>query len=119
MLRSAAPSLCLWLVKRASLPLLATVLPLLLPELCLVHSQRLAQAVLEQTNAATFSEVAAYVAAQHAATPGLASAAGARFAGRQRLPAALTVAGGVTSADHARTFPALAQLLRGQARPER
>ena len=55
---------------------------------------------------------------RHAAAPGLGLAAGARFAGRQRLPAALTVAGGVNSADHARTFPALAELLRSRARPK-
>jgi len=69
------------------------------------------QAVLENTNEGTFAELATFVASQHRA-----GVAAGSCAGRQRLPAALTVAGGVNSADHARTFPALADLLRSQVR---
>jgi len=67
--------------------------------------------VLEETNAAKFAELAGFVAAEHRAARGAGGGAG-----RQRLPAALAVAGGVNSADHAQTFPALVDLLRRQAR---
>lgn len=70
--------------------------------------------MLERTNAATFGELSDFVAAQHRA-----AGAARGGAGRQRLPAALTVAAGVNSADRARTFPALAALLRSLARHSR
>ena len=45
----------------------------------------------------------------------LSSADGPAF-GRQPVPAALVCAGGVNAADHAQTFPTLADVLRKQVR---
>ncbi len=68
------------------------------------------QAVLAATDQQTFATLMEFVATQHQRS--LDAEAGAR--GRRRLPTALTFAGGVNSADHAKTFPTLAQLLRDQ-----
>eukprot|EP00891_Asterochloris_glomerata_P007571 jgi/Astpho2/7571/Aster-02477 len=67
-------------------------------------------AVLAATDQQTFATLMEFVATQHQRS--LDAEAGAR--GRRRLPTALTFAGGVNSADHAKTFPTLAQLLRDQ-----
>lgn len=70
------------------------------------------QEVLEQTNISTFQELLNFVAtARQPATKQHA------FGHRRRIiPTALTFAGGVNSADHAQTFPALVDLLRQQVK---
>lgn len=85
-------------------------------------TSKITQVVLDEANAGTFRELAAFVRAQHASPSKRARAADGpsgstgNTARRQRLiPAALTVAGGVNSTDHARTFPDLVALLRAQA----
>jgi len=70
------------------------------------------QAVLEQTNYATFQALLQFAATAHQ-DPNSSNS----FAQRRRIiPTALTFAGGVNSADHAQTFPALVNLLRQQVR---
>ena len=68
------------------------------------------QEVLEQTNISTFQELLHFAADAHQ-SPGSRHA----FGGQHRIiPTALTFAGGVNSADHAQTFPALVSLFRQQ-----
>lgn len=68
------------------------------------------QAVLEQTNDATFQALLQFAATAHQ-DPNSSNS----FAQRRRIiPTALTFAGGVNSADHAQTFPTLVNLLRQQ-----
>ncbi|KAL0049556.1 hypothetical protein WJX82_004745 [Trebouxia sp. C0006] len=68
------------------------------------------EAVLEQTNYATFQALLQFAATAHQ-DPNSSNS----FAQRRRIiPTALTFAGGVNSADHAQTFPALVNLLRQQ-----
>jgi len=70
------------------------------------------QAVLEQTNYATFQALLQFAATAHQ-DPNSSNS----FAQRRRIiPTALTFAGGVNSADHAQTFPTLVNLLRQQVR---
>ncbi len=70
------------------------------------------QAVLEQTNYATFQALLQFAATAHQ-DPNSSNS----FAQRRRIiPTALTFAGGVNSADHAQTFPTLVSLLRQQVR---
>ncbi len=70
------------------------------------------QAVLEQTNYATFQALLQFAATTHQ-DPNSSNS----FAQRRRIiPTALTFAGGVNSADHAQTFPTLVNLLRQQVR---
>lgn len=70
----------------------------------------LVQAVLEQTNQSIFQALLHFAATAHQ-TPDISNT----FAQRRRIiPAALTFAGGVNSADHAQTFPTLVHLLRQQ-----
>ena len=71
------------------------------------------QAVLAATDQQTFAALMEFVTTQHQRS--LDAEAGARD--RRQLPTALTFAGGVNSADHAKTFPTLAQLLRDQVGP--
>lgn len=69
------------------------------------------QQVLDDANKGTFRELASFARAQHSSP----SKRRSTCTGYQRLlPAALTVAGGVNSSDHARTFPDLVSLLRSQ-----
>ena len=69
------------------------------------------QEVLEDANKGTFRELASFARAQQCSP----SKRRTTSAGYQRLlPTALTVAGGVNSSDHARTFPDLVSLLRAQ-----
>ena len=69
------------------------------------------QEVLRHADDMTFGEVADYVFAQHRPRPPKNCQTGNTL--RQRyLPTALAVAGGVNSADHARTFADLADRLR-------
>lgn len=69
------------------------------------------QQVLEDANEGTFKDLASFARAQHSNPSNWRSAT----AGYHRLlPTALTVAGGVNSSDHARTFPDLVSLLRSQ-----
>lgn len=68
------------------------------------------QAVLEATNYATFQALLQFAASAHQVPAKTSS-----FVQRSRIiPAALTFAGGVNSADHAHTFPTLVSLLRQQ-----
>ncbi|KAA6416560.1 MAG: origin recognition complex subunit 3-like, partial [Trebouxia sp. A1-2] len=68
------------------------------------------EAVLEQTNDATFQALLQFAATAHQ-DPNSSNS----FAQRRRIiPTALTFAGGVNSADHAQTFPTLVNLLRQQ-----
>lgn len=68
------------------------------------------QAVLEETNHTTFQALLHFTANAHEA-PNLSCS----YAQRSRIiPTAMTFAGGVNSADHARTFPTLVNLLRQQ-----
>lgn len=70
------------------------------------------QEVLEQTNISTFQELLNFVATTH--QPATTQHT---FGQRRRIiPTALTFAGGVNSADHAQTFPALVDLLRQQVK---
>ena len=71
------------------------------------------QAVLAATDQQTFATLMDFVATQHQRS--LDAEAGARE--RRQLPTVLTFAGGVNSADHVKTFPTLAQLLRDQVSP--
>ena len=80
------------------------------------------QEVLDEANAGTFRELGAFARAQHRSPSkrtrgahGVHPGAG-RVRDERLVPAALTVAGGVNSVDHARTFPDLVRLLRAQAR---
>ena len=67
--------------------------------------------MLAATDQQTFATLMEFVATQHQRS----LEGGAR--GRRQLPTALTFAGGINSADHAKTFPTLAQLLRDQVGP--
>ena len=68
------------------------------------------QAVLEQTNHATFQALLQFATLSHQAASNSNN-----FVHRQRIiPTALTFAGGVNSADHAQTFPTLVKLLKEQ-----
>ena len=68
------------------------------------------QDVLQQTNMVTFQELLHFAADAHQPIT-----ADTTFGQSCRIiPTALTFAGGVNSADHAQTFPALADLLRQQ-----
>ena len=69
--------------------------------------------MLAATDQQTFATLLEFVVAQHQRS--LDAEAGAR--GRRQLPTVLTFAGGINSADHAKTFPTLAQLLRDQVGP--
>ena len=69
------------------------------------------QEVLEQTNISTFQELLNFVITAH--QPATTQH---EFGQRRRIPTALTFAGGVNSADHAQTFPALVDLLRQQVK---
>ncbi|KAL4437146.1 hypothetical protein ABPG75_004285 [Micractinium tetrahymenae] len=72
------------------------------------------QETLDGTDAGVFQELLAFAQASHAAAQQRAAAPSAAdvTAGCQQLPAALVLAGGVNSADHCTTFPALAAFLR-------
>lgn len=68
------------------------------------------QEVLEQTNISTFQELLQFAADTHQSPESRHA-----FGGQHRIiPTALTFAGGVNSADHAQTFPALVSLFRQQ-----
>ena len=67
------------------------------------------QAVLEETNHATFQALLHFAANAHEAPKPLSYAQRSRI-----IPTAMTFAGGVNSADHAHTFPTLVNLLRQQ-----
>jgi hypothetical protein len=79
---------------------------------------RRGQEVLDEANAGTFQELAAFVRAQHGSPSkrarGGSSSGGAAVRRTRLIPTALAVAGGVNSTDHARTFPDLVSLLRAQ-----
>ncbi|CAL8462846.1 g2380 [Coccomyxa elongata] len=67
--------------------------------------------ILEHANKGTFKELESFVRMHHSSPSKRRSTS----VGYQRLlPAALTVAGGVNSSDHARTFPDLVSQLRSQ-----
>lgn len=75
----------------------------------------IAQEVLESTNQETFAHLADFAVEQHQEYN---PAKRISYVAAQRLiPTALTVAGGVNSADHARTFPDLVALLKSKASP--
>ncbi len=72
------------------------------------------QHILEHANKGTFKELESFVRMHHSSPSKRRSTS----VGYQRLlPAALTVAGGVNSSDHARTFPDLVSQLRSQVPP--
>lgn len=77
----------------------------------LLRSEDHVQHILEHANKGTFRELESFVRMHHSSPSKRRSTS----VGYQRLlPAALTVAGGVNSSDHARTFPDLVALLRSQ-----
>lgn len=73
------------------------------------------QETLDDTDSGVFQELLAFAQASHAVSQRQAAAIAAAglCAGHQLLPTALVLAGGVNSADHCTTFPALAAHLRG------
>ena len=75
------------------------------------------QEVLDGANASTFRELAAFAHAQHSSPSKRPRGSGSAGRSTRLIPTALTVAGGVNSIDHARTFPDLLALLRGQVGP--
>ncbi|KAK9806953.1 hypothetical protein WJX72_008557 [[Myrmecia] bisecta] len=70
------------------------------------------QQVLESTNQRTFEELCDFAFANH--TNAAIRADSGVFLRQRVIPTALTFAGGINSAEHARTFPALVTCLREQ-----